>query len=94
MKKASEIKDIVCEWMEVSSGDILGRSRLINIKDARHMFWLILYEYGWHLKDIGRLTDHTHPAVSSGINSIRNLIDTDVLINARYREIKKAMESC
>jgi chromosomal replication initiation ATPase DnaA len=93
MKKASEIRDIVCECMEVSDGDILGRSMRSDVKDARHMFWLILEEYGWPIRGIGRLTGYFHPSVRSGINSIRGLIDVDALIKARYREIKKAMES-
>jgi len=60
----------------VSEEEILGKSRLRQICDARHLYFLVLQENGFKLAEIARFCERSHATVINGIKSFQKLLDS------------------
>lgn len=58
------ILDIVASVAEVPSEDILSKSKVAEVVDARHIFVQLLYEQGWYQARIARKMNINEGAVS------------------------------
>lgn len=58
------ILNIVAGVAEVSSEDILSKSKVAEVVDARHIFVQLLYEQGWYQSRIARKMSIGEGAVS------------------------------
>ena len=77
----------------VTKRQLSGISRKENIRIARHLYCLIMYENHFTLSQIGRSVNKHHSTVISANKSIKNDIDTNEKVNKLYREIKNSLKS-
>ena len=63
----------ICFYMDVSSDDVLGKSRLTNIVTARHLLmWALTFLCGYSTTDVGRMLHRDHASVVNGRRRIED----------------------
>jgi len=73
----------------VSEEELLGKSRVQHISDARHLLFVVMYENKYRLTDIKRILGKNHSTIINGIKSFRNLLNFgDPVINEWYSAAK------
>jgi chromosomal replication initiation ATPase DnaA len=56
--------------------DIIGKSRIRKIVDARHAYWHVMANNGFSHYHIGILCEVDHSTVTSGLKRFRGLVDS------------------
>lgn len=64
----SKVMKVVTELMEVSDQDILGRSRSLEVVDARWMVIFLMREKGYTTKQIAPLMNHPIRTINHALN--------------------------
>lgn len=75
MKK--EIVNLCAELFDVSSKDLLGRSRLRYIVHARYALYAALRQRGWSFPQIGALFNRHYSSVIHGVSVADYLMERD-----------------
>ena len=77
--------DAVSKTFGVSIDDILGRTRVRRIAEARHAYFSIMRNVSrMSFVDIGSIMDRDHSTVIHSCNTVSNLLETDWTFKELY----------
>lgn len=90
----SDIIGIVSRQTDVSEKDILGRSRIMHIKESRFILCYILrIGYGQGFKQIADYLGKDHASVMHACRSVDNWLQTDRSFKMKYENIKTILNT-
>ncbi|MDL2289974.1 hypothetical protein LJB95_01035 [Paludibacteraceae bacterium OttesenSCG-928-F17] len=67
--------------------DILGPSRKQNLMIIRECIWYTMRYQKYQLKEIARIFNRKHSSIHSGINTLKNLLDTNHFMLDPYQHL-------
>jgi hypothetical protein len=62
--------------LHVPAAEILGRSRIRKVVEARHAYWWLLSNNGFSRSQTGRLCEVDQSTTTNGISRFLNLLET------------------
>jgi len=71
----------------ITKDDITGRSRNEEIAIAREVYWYCLNLQGLGHRRISRIDGRRKQTISSGIKTVKNLLDTNHPLVEHHREV-------
>lgn len=83
----NEILIAYSEYTGISVEEILGPSRKQNLMIIRECIWYTMRYQKYQLKEIAILFNRKHSSIHSGINTFKNLLDTNNLMLKPYRHL-------
>ncbi|MDR1089930.1 MAG: hypothetical protein LBL79_02550 [Prevotella sp.] len=75
------------DLLNITEEDISGRSRNEEVAIAREVYWYCLNLRGLGYRRISRLTGRRKQTISSGIRTIKNLIETNHPLVEPYKNV-------
>ncbi|MDR2993567.1 MAG: hypothetical protein LBV11_07000 [Bacillus cereus] len=75
----------------ITKEDIIGRSRKEKITIAREMYWYCLNIQGLGYRRIAKIEGRCKQTISSGICTIKNLINTNHHLVEPYKDVIKLL---
>ncbi len=71
----------------ISIEEILGPARKQKLMIVRECIWYTMRYQKYQLKEIGQIFNRKHSSIYSGINTLKNLIDTNNFIVDPYKHL-------
>ena len=82
----------VSKITQISTDEILGKSRMANIVNVRHVYWFLMFESGFNYSQIARLNNRTEPTVYHGVRKTREMLSIgDKEVKRIYEQVKGIM---
>lgn len=87
--KMDYILNVVCKELEVNVADVIGKSRVNHIKEARFIYCYLVRDLTRNsLKQMGSsLNNRTHATILHAIESTKNWMETDKQFNSKVINI-------
>ncbi len=87
---AKKIIEKVAKYYDLEATDLLGKSRVKNIKNARQIAMYIMNEdMGMSTKQIGRELDKDHTTIMHGVRMVKQYLKTDFNLREQMTELRE-----
>ena len=89
---AKQLIDKVAKYYDLSSKDLLGTSRIKNIKTARQIgMYLMKEELGLSTVEIGRELSKDHTTIMHGIKVVKTNLKTDFNLREQITDLRQKL---